>query len=114
MHAVAGIWKMDASANAHDSSRSSRNFASTVENINRQLDADDPVAPVVVATDTKINLYSLSAQQLEGLLVEWGQPKFRAKQLRGWLYDRGVDDFDRMLDLPKDLRTRWANRAIRS
>jgi hypothetical protein len=98
---------MDA-INSQGSSSPSRSFASTVEDINRQLAADDPVVPIKVEADKKTNLYSLSQQQLEALLVEWGQPKFRSKQLHSWLYDKGVDDFDRMLDLPKDLRARYA------
>ena len=94
------------SINSKSTLATSRKFASTVEDINQQLAADDPVAPVTIEASKKTNLYSLSTQQLEALLVEWGQPKFRSKQLHSWLYDKGVDDFDRMLDLPKDLRAR--------
>jgi hypothetical protein len=99
------LWRMETPVNSQGGTRS---FASTVNDINQQLEADDPVAPLVVTADKKTNLYSLSAQDLETLLVGWGQPKFRSKQLHTWLYDKGVDDFERMLDLPKDLRARSA------
>ena len=100
------LWRMETPVTS--SQGGSRSFASTVNDINQQLEADDPVAPLVVDADKKTNLYSLSVQDLEALLVGWGQPKFRSKQLHSWLYDKGVDDFERMLDLPKDLRARSA------
>jgi hypothetical protein len=102
---------METSTNSQGGSRS---FASTVNDINQQLEADDPVAPLIVDADKKTNLYSLSAHDLETLLVGWGQPKFRSKQLHTWLYDKGVDDFERMLDLPKDLRARSAFLLLRA
>lgn len=53
-----------------------------------------------------INLYELSRAELEALMRDWGQPKFRAKQLWEWLYDQRVPDFDAMTNLPKALRER--------
>ena len=83
-----------------------RKFSTTVQDIDRQLEADDPAAPPAPTEDSKVNLYSLSVQQLEDLLMGWGQPKYRSKQLHKWLYERGVEDFEKMLDIPKDLRAR--------
>ncbi len=53
-----------------------------------------------------INLYSLNLDELGNLLAEWGEPRFRAKQIRSWLYDRRVSSFEAMTDLPKNLRAR--------
>jgi 23S rRNA (adenine2503-C2)-methyltransferase len=53
-----------------------------------------------------INLYALTQDQLAELLAGWGEPKFRAKQVWQWLYDRRVASFDAMTNLPKSLRER--------
>ena len=41
-----------------------------------------------------LNLYALDEAGLSAKLEEWGQPKFRAKQLRKWLYETPVGAFD--------------------
>ena len=51
-----------------------------------------------------INLYELSDTQLEHTLITMGQPKFRAKQVVKWVYEKGVHDFEEMTNLPKALR----------
>lgn len=51
------------------------------------------------------HLLDLSADQLTQWLVEHGHPKFRCKQILHWVYQRRVDDFEQMTDLPKGLRT---------
>lgn len=53
-----------------------------------------------------INLYDLSHDALTDLLAQWGQPKFRAKQVWAWLYEKPVSNFDAMTDLPTSLRDR--------
>ena len=45
----------------------------------------------------------MTVSELETYLKELGQPKFRAKQLFSWLQS-GVESFDEMTNLPKDLR----------
>lgn len=55
-----------------------------------------------------IDLYSLSFDQLRDLLVSWGEPAFRAKQVWTQLYTKRADSFDAMTDLPKALRERLA------
>ncbi len=47
--------------------------------------------------------YGLDLEGLQALMVELGQPAFRAKQVRDWLV-KGVDDPEGMTNLPKDLR----------
>lgn len=56
-----------------------------------------------------INLYDLSLEQLSDLLVSWGEPKFRAKQVWEWLYTNSVSTFEQMTNLPMSLRTRLQN-----
>ena len=52
------------------------------------------------------DLYALSQDELAALLASWGEPKFRARQLWDWLYDKRVDSFDAMTNLPASLRER--------
>jgi 23S rRNA (adenine2503-C2)-methyltransferase len=54
------------------------------------------------------NLYELTLDQLTALFQQWGEPRFRAKQVWDWLYTNPVDSFDRMANLPKPLRERLA------
>src|SRR3982750_3997158 len=53
-----------------------------------------------------INLYELTQEQLVDLFKQWGEPAFRAKQVREWLYDKRVASFEAMKNLPKELRAR--------
>jgi hypothetical protein len=54
------------------------------------------------------NFYTVSEDELKATIKEWGQPSFRVGQVRSWIYEKGVDEFDQMLDLPKALRTKLA------
>lgn len=58
-----------------------------------------------------IDLYSLSADALAVLLESWGEPRFRAKQVREWLYEKRAATFDEMTNLPKPLRERLKTEA---
>lgn len=53
-----------------------------------------------------VDLYALSEAELAALLKSWGQPAFRSKQIRAWLYDKGATSVAEMTDLPKALRER--------
>ena len=56
-----------------------------------------------------VNLYGLHDEEMVRMLGEWGQPKFRAKQLKSWLYDApAVTHIDEMTNLPKALRAKLA------
>lgn len=50
------------------------------------------------------NLYALSEQEFTEALLALKQPKFRAKQICDWVYQKGVTSFDEMSNLPKTLR----------
>ena len=52
-----------------------------------------------------INFYNLTLDELRGSLVSFGKEGFRAKQLYQWVYQKGVTDFDQMLNLSKPLRS---------
>jgi 23S rRNA (adenine2503-C2)-methyltransferase len=74
--------------------------------------AVDPVAvprAPVSRPDGRVDLVGRSKAALAELLLEAGlaepkQAKMRAKQIWGWIYNRGVTDFAQMSDLSKPLR----------
>lgn len=53
---------------------------------------------------------AFGATDLEAVLADLGQPRFRAKQLVKWLYERGVSTYAEMTDLPSSLRDALATR----
>jgi 23S rRNA (adenine2503-C2)-methyltransferase len=53
-----------------------------------------------------ISLMDFELAQMESLFVSWGVPRFHAKQVCTWVYQRGVSDFDAMSDIPAALRQR--------
>lgn len=55
------------------------------------------------AATPAVDPYSLDREQIETLVGELGQPRYRADQLYSWLV-KGVDDPDEMTDLPKAFR----------
>lgn len=55
-------------------------------------------------------LFNLTDSELEQFVIELGQPKFRAKQIREWL-NRGAPDFASMKNIPDALRTKLDNVA---
>jgi len=52
------------------------------------------------------DLRSLNLFDLEALLAEWGEPRFRAKQIYEWLWAKSVSGIDDMSNVSKDLRTK--------
>ena len=62
------------------------------------------------------NLKSYSPDALRERLAGEGLPAYRADQIAGWLYGRGVEDPEAMTDLDRDLRRRiageWTTRAL--
>lgn len=57
-----------------------------------------------------INLRNLTLKQMEQFVVELGQPKFRAKQIFGWIY-KGKTDFWEMTNLPEVFQHKLAENA---
>lgn len=50
-----------------------------------------------------------SEANLVEMLVEMGEKPFRAKQIWGWIYNKGCNDFLKMTDLSSDLREKLSN-----
>ena len=61
-------------------------------------------------TNDLLNLYDLSPAQLARTLSEVVSPPFRVKQIEEWMHVRGVDSFDAMTNIPKDIRAKLAER----
>ena len=55
----------------------------------------------------RINLKDLQLNEMEKLLQDLGEPKFRAKQIFAWLY-KGVDSFEGMTNVPASLKQKLA------
>ena len=51
----------------------------------------------------KKNLFGMTLAELENELSDL--PKFRAKQIAAWIYQRGATSFEEMTDLSKNLRS---------
>ena len=64
----------------------------------------------------KNQLKDYSPEALRQKLVASGLPGYRAEQLTGWMYQRGVDDLAAMTDLSQELREQlaraWHTRAL--
>lgn len=58
-----------------------------------------------------IDLKSMTLEELGGLMKEWGQPAFRARQIFQWLH-RGVESFDEMSNLSRELRAELARTCL--
>jgi len=59
-----------------------------------------------VTSNDRLNLYDLAPPQLHATLSEFVSPPFRIQQIAEWMYSRGVDSFDAMSNLPKDVRAK--------
>lgn len=58
-----------------------------------------PSAPI-----KRRDVHTVSHSELVSLLEELDQPKFRAKQIEEWVWEKNVTNFDDMSNLPKSLR----------
>jgi len=54
----------------------------------------------------------IKTASIEAELARLGQPAFRARQVREWLFKRGADSFARMSNLPAELREELARRFV--
>ena len=52
------------------------------------------------------SIFDFTAKKMTEAFEEIGERPFRAKQVYEWLYTKGVNDFDEMTNLSKDLRTK--------
>ena len=54
----------------------------------------------------KQDIKNFTIAEFEKRLAEISEPSFRARQILGWLYRKGVSDFNLMHNLPKNLQER--------
>jgi 23S rRNA (adenine2503-C2)-methyltransferase len=57
------------------------------------------------------HLYNMTLAELEQWMADLGEPRYRAKQLFQWLYQRRAESFSAMTNLPKSLRQRLSEEA---
>ena len=57
-----------------------------------------------MATPAKIDIKSLQLSEIETRVREFHEPLYRARQIADWLYQKRVQSFDAMTDLPKQFR----------
>jgi 23S rRNA (adenine2503-C2)-methyltransferase len=50
------------------------------------------------------DIKELSLKELEDKLISWGSPKYHAKVIFNWIYQKGAVEFSRMSNLPVALR----------
>jgi 23S rRNA (adenine2503-C2)-methyltransferase len=62
-----------------------------------------------VTTTARIDIKSLQFDELEDKVREFGQPPYRARQIADWLYQKRIQSFDEMTDLPQGFRKRLAD-----
>ncbi|MCI0487656.1 MAG: 23S rRNA (adenine(2503)-C(2))-methyltransferase RlmN [Blastocatellia bacterium] len=65
-----------------------------------------------IATDKRIELLGLTADELREFMTAMGEKPYRARQLHDSIYRRRVTSFDSMTDLPKTLRRLLDERAV--
>ena len=58
--------------------------------------------------EARIDIRSLTRDELRERLAQLGQPAYRANQITEWIYQKRATAFDAMTDLPRDLRTELA------
>jgi 23S rRNA (adenine2503-C2)-methyltransferase len=63
-----------------------------------------------VTSSDRVNLYDLAPSQLQATLSAEVSPPFRAKQIAEWMHGRGVDAFDAMSNIPRELRAELAEK----
>lgn len=62
-------------------------------------------------TSNRPDIHTLSHKDLLALFEEMGQPKFRAKQVEEWVWEKNASSFDDMTNLPKSLRAALSERC---
>lgn len=70
-----------------------------------------PRTPEERLLEGRQNLKDMLPEEIESWLAQLGEPKYRAKQLLRWIYQRGVSDFSAMTDLSKALRAKLEETA---
>jgi 23S rRNA (adenine2503-C2)-methyltransferase len=59
-----------------------------------------------------VDLLDLLPSELEDTVASLGAPRYRARQVAGWIYRKGVTDWSDMTDLPRDFRQSLSEHAF--
>ena len=62
---------------------------------------------------SKLDILSYNLENLEEIILEMGESKFRAKQIFRWLHIDRVESFEEMTNISKDLREKLDERILR-
>ena len=49
----------------------------------------------------RTQLLGMSCKQMEEFLVDMGQPRYRGRQIYKWIYQKDVNSFHDMTDIPE-------------
>jgi len=60
----------------------------------------------------KIDINSVTMEELKEILVGWGEKPFRAGQIFGWLHEKRVTSFEEMTNLSKALREKMEEECV--
>ncbi len=60
----------------------------------------------MVEAVAKLDIRKLTFEDIQNQLSSWGEPKFRARQIYQWLWEKGAGSFNEMTNLSKNLRER--------
>lgn len=66
----------------------------------------------MTTTTIKKDIRQLSKAELEAVFAEMGEPRFRAKQVHEWLWQKGVHSFEAMTNLSKALREKLTEQFV--
>lgn len=67
---------------------------------------------MMTTTTIKKDIRQLSKAELEAVFAEMGEPRFRAKQVHEWLWQKGVHSFEAMTNLSKALREKLTEQFV--
>ncbi|HHW61048.1 MAG TPA: 23S rRNA (adenine(2503)-C(2))-methyltransferase RlmN [Syntrophomonadaceae bacterium] len=62
--------------------------------------------------EAKKELLGLQMEEMEELMQSLGEPSFRGRQVYKWIYQKGINSFYEMSDLPKHLRTKLDEHCV--
>jgi 23S rRNA (adenine2503-C2)-methyltransferase len=65
-----------------------------------------------VATAGKRDIKCLLLDEIQEEMRELGEPSYRARQIADWLYEKRVESFEAMTDLPRNLRAQLADQFV--
>ena len=55
----------------------------------------------MVEAVAKLDIRKLTFEDIQNQLSSWGEPKFRARQIYQWLWEKGAGSFNEMTNLSK-------------